>query len=153
MTVAWRLVKWHRRDQAFTGEGASRYPGGWNPLGLRAVYLAESSELAVLEMFVHLDASEALHHLALIRVEIPDSLRIREVTRRLPTDWKRHPPPASTRRIGGAWLRRKREPLLRVPSVLVPHATNLILNPFHPDADRIRPGAPERFKLDLRMWK
>ncbi|MCC6739998.1 MAG: RES domain-containing protein [Planctomycetia bacterium] len=153
MTVAWRLVKWHRRGQAFTGEGASRYPGRWNPLGLRAVYLAESPGLAVLEMFVHLETSDALHHFALVRVDIPDRVRIQEAPRRLPADWRRNPPAASTRRIGGDWLRRGRTALLRVPSVLVPHATNLVLNPLHPDFPRIRIGPPERFRLDFRLLK
>ncbi|MCE9584751.1 MAG: RES family NAD+ phosphorylase [Planctomycetes bacterium] len=153
MIVAWRLVKWYRRDQAFTGEGASRHPGRWNPAGLRAVYLGESPELAVLEMLVHLDPSEALHQLALIRVEIPESLRIREVPGPMPRGWNSNPPRACTRTIGEKWLRRRREPLLRVPSVLVPHASNLILNPLHGDAEKLRIGPPERYRMDLRLLK
>jgi RES domain-containing protein len=154
VTVAWRLVKWSRRDEAFTGEGARRYPGRWNHRGQRVVYLAESVGLAVLEMWVHLEAAQVQIPFALIRVEIPESLRIRELTAGdLPRRWNRNPPAASTRDLGGNWLRQGRTPFLRVPSVLVPHATNLLFNPLHPLALRVKKHPPERFQLDLRMLK
>ncbi|KAF0245519.1 MAG: hypothetical protein FD180_1561 [Planctomycetota bacterium] len=105
-------------------------------------------------MWVHLDPAQVQHHFAFIRVEIPDSIRIQEVeVRSLPPNWKRNPPCPSTRRIGAAWLEKRHTPLLRVPSVIVPHATNLVLNPEHPDARRLVIASPERFKLDLRMLK
>ncbi|MEK7468419.1 MAG: RES family NAD+ phosphorylase [Planctomycetota bacterium] len=154
MIVAWRLVKWSRRDEAFTGEGAKRYPGRWNQRGQRVVYLAESVGLAVLETWVHVEPAQVLLHFALIRVEIPDSLRIRELDKRvLPRNWNRNPPSASTRALGGRWLEQERTPLLRVPSVVAPHATNLLFNPMHPQAVRVKTFPPERFRLDLRLLK
>jgi RES domain-containing protein len=149
---AWRIVTWSRRDVAMTGEAAKKHPGRWNPRGARAVYMADSSGLAVLEMWIHLDPARTALHFALIRISIPNDLGILEPRpAELPAGWRRNPPPASTRALGHRWLKDRRAPLLRVPSVLVPYATNLILNPDHPLASRVAAHKPERFRLDLQM--
>jgi RES domain-containing protein len=42
---------------------------------------------------------------------------------------------------------------LRVPSVLVPHAWNMLLNPLHPEAGQARVLAIEPFGFDPRLWR
>lgn len=118
------------------------------------VYLAGSRSLAILESFVHLERSQARTRLVLIRVSIPAGVAIGELkSSRLPSGWDRIPPPNSTRRIGSAWLRRGASAALRVPSVIVPGESILLVNPSHPLAPRIRAGKPERLHMDPRMWK
>ena len=55
--------------------------------------------------------------------------------------------------LGTAWVKSARTAVLRVPSVVIPRETNVLLNPAHPDFDRIRIGGPEPFSFDPRMWK
>lgn len=154
MREAWRVVRWRRRHDALSGEGARRLPGRWNIEGLRAVYLAEDVALGVMEAFVHLDRTDAHIPMAVFRVFIPSRIRILEVPeRRLPRDWNRNPVSRASQEFGAAWLRSMKSPLLRVPSVLVPHATNLILNPAHAQARFVTALPPEKYRFDLRLWK
>jgi RES domain-containing protein len=42
--------------------------------------------------------------------------------------------------------------LLRVPSAVVPQEANYLVNPAHPDAVRIRAGAPDTLIWDARLF-
>ena len=42
--------------------------------------------------------------------------------------------------------------MLAVPSAVIPHETNYLLNPLHQAFRRIRIGPPQRFIFDPRMW-
>ena len=56
-------------------------------------------------------------------------------------------------RYGSAWLRRGSTAVLVVPSAIVPPECNVLLNPLHPDFDKIRIGRAHPFAFDPRMWK
>ena len=45
----------------------------------------------------------------------------------------------------------RRSVALVVPSAVVPHETNVILNPLHAEFRRIEVGAPEPFPVDARL--
>ena len=107
------------------------------------VYLAEHPALAALEVRVHLDLPLELipDDYVLMRINVPDA----------PLDLPETP--SDTAKYGDAWLTGLRGPALRVPSVLVPHAWNILLNPRHPDAERAFVSAAEAFKFDPRLWQ
>lgn len=151
MATAYRLLKARYRKTAFTGEGARRYGGRWNFPGTPMVYLATSVSLAVLETLVHLGDPGPLSAYVLIPVTYPPALLERLDSRRLPADWDHLPATEGTRRIGEAFVARGRRPLLRVPSAVVPEAYDLLLNPAHPDAGRVRPGPARAFRFDPRL--
>lgn len=154
MTTAWRVVKARRASEAFTGEGARRYGGRWNPPGIPIVYAADTLALAVLELFVHLGPAHARLRFVTLRVEIPDGLRIESVgVATIPSTWRSEPPSEETQAIGAEWVRRGTSAVLRVPSVLIPSETDYVLNPRHPDFPRIVVSRPEPFGFDPRMWK
>jgi RES domain-containing protein len=154
MTVAWRIVKRSRARGAFSGEGARLFGGRWNLRGTPAVYLSESLALAALEVFVHLGPAHAHLDLASIRVDIPDSLTIDDLTLDdLPGDWRSEPASRGTQRLGTDWIAAKTAPLLRVPSVLIPVEHNLVLDTSSPAAGALVFGVPEPFGFDPRMWK
>lgn len=106
------------------------------------VYGADHPALAVLEVRVHLDLPPELlpADYVLMRIVLPDEA---ETLATLPDD---------PRAIGNAWLDGARAPVLRVPSVLVPAAANLLLNPSHPGAAAARIEAVEPFAFDPRLW-
>lgn len=157
--IAWRLVKRRHVANAFDGEGARLYGGRWNLRGDAAVYLSGSLSLAALELFVHLLPEDASLPLAAMRVEIPEWLRIDELAvDELPADWRAEPGPIACRKLGSQWLGssfsgKGNGALLRVPSVIVPHEYNYLLNPAHAGLDDLIVHAPVPFGFDARMWK
>jgi RES domain-containing protein len=55
--------------------------------------------------------------------------------------------------IGEMWIREGKSAILKVPSVLVPEAANLVLYPLHRDAAKVRIEPCETFGFDPRIWK
>lgn len=154
MIVAWRLVKARHAAIAFNGEGARLEGGRWNPKGVPVVYLSDHPALAALESFVHLKGAATAIKFLIFRMEIPDEVSVRELpVGTLPAGWRDEPPTPQTMAVGERWIREGRTAILKVPSVLVPAAANLILNPLHPDAAKVRIDPGEKFSFDPRMWK
>jgi len=154
LIVAWRLVKARHAAEAFSGEGARLEGGRWNPKGTPVVYLADHPALAALEMFVHLGKKASKIKFTLFRVEIPKEVKVLELSESgLPAHWRAEPPRPETMIVGEKWFRDRGAAVLKVPSVLVPAAANLIMNPEHPDTDKLRIGKAEAFSFDPRMWK
>jgi RES domain-containing protein len=108
------------------------------------VYTAEHPALAVLEVRVHLDLPPELlpDDYVLMRVDLPDEPP-EEVTAM----------PSDPRSEGDDWLRSGRTAVLRVPSAIVPTATNLLLNPRHPRAAEARVSLARPFQFDARLWR
>ena len=69
----------------------------------------------------------------------------------LPKDWRSEPPGTGTMRLGDLWFRESRSAVLRVPSVLVPEEANYLLNPRHPDYERISIVKTREFFFDPRL--
>jgi RES domain-containing protein len=55
--------------------------------------------------------------------------------------------------LGASWAYAGRTAILVVPSALVPQERNYLINPAHPDFERMRIGRPQPFTFDQRMWK
>jgi RES domain-containing protein len=53
--------------------------------------------------------------------------------------------------IEDAWASSCKSVVLRIPSVIVPSESNFLLNPAHPDFDKLAIGEPLRFRLDPRL--
>ncbi|MEQ9824601.1 MAG: RES family NAD+ phosphorylase [Puniceicoccaceae bacterium] len=69
----------------------------------------------------------------------------------LESDWlgpMLHP---ETQRIGDAWLKSGRSLVLAVPSALIPEEPIFLLNPRHPEFDRLPISPVESFALDPRL--
>lgn len=141
---AYRIVKRKHAATAWTGYGAQTYGGRWNSTGRRAVYCAGSIALAMLEMLVHLNASELLAAYRLFEIEVADAELLRLDSAELTDIWRTDPAPPETQRIGDAWLDAGASVGLLVPSVIVPDESNLVLNPVHPDFAAISRAAIER---------
>ena len=84
-------------------------------------------------------------------IDVPDRLTKRFEADALPRDWRSEEPSASTQALGSEWQRGRHSAALVVPSVLVPQEYCLLLNPEHPDIDKVMVTYPEPFTFDARL--
>jgi RES domain-containing protein len=139
---------------ACDGEGARRYGSRWTPKGLPAVFASATLSLAALECFVHTDPDLEPIDLVAIAIEIAPRVAIATVdVNALPGDWRAYPAPPSLAIVGEQWFTAARTAVLSVPSVVIPHERNFVLNPTHRDFSMMKIGKPEPFSFDPRMWK
>lgn len=150
----WRLCKSRWAQSAFSGEGARRVGGRWNPKGVAVVYAAESLSLAALELFVHLEPEDQPEDLVQISAEIPAGVsRQKLLPADLPDNWRTYPAPSILQTLGADWVREGKTAFLELPSVVIPSETNVLVNPYHADFQQIAIDSPEPFHFDPRMWK
>ncbi len=57
----------------------------------------------------------------------------------------------TTRHVGTDWLRANRTVLLRIPSAIVPHTSNCLSNPLHPDAKAFQIVEAMNYPFDPRI--
>jgi RES domain-containing protein len=91
MPSGFRIAKARHARDAFDGEGARRYGGRWNSPGTPLVYTSATRALAVLELLVHLQASELLATYVLIEATFEAALVERLEPVRLPRNWRAFP--------------------------------------------------------------
>lgn len=150
---AWRILKRRYQDEPLSGEGARRVGGRWNHRGTPVVYLAESIALATLEVLVHLQDLDTLPKYVLRRFSF-DATLVQELPRpHLPVDWAMFPHPQSTKIIGEEWISGGSSVLLKVPSAVSPQEANYLLNPLHPDVEKIEIGSILEHAFDPRLTR
>lgn len=137
---------------ALDGEGARLYGARWTPRGTPAVYASSHLSLAALEYLVHIDAEDAPDDLVALHIGVPDdATELACSPSSLPADWRQTPPPPECQEIGGGWAKRREALLLRVPSVLVPEESHVLVNPLHPDAAGVQVVGSRPFSYDVRL--
>jgi RES domain-containing protein len=131
---------------------ASGNPGRWSLRGQFVIYAAGSRALACLENVVH-RSGEGLNSLfKVIRIEVPDTLAVEELPlAQLPPDWQPTSAYARCQPLGADWYRRQAAAVLRVPSSIIAHEHNYVLNTRHPDFAQIRIMGREDFAFDPRI--
>jgi RES domain-containing protein len=142
----WRIS----RHRDLSGIGGLRAPGRWHYAGQPVVYLSENPAAALLEVCVHTAANNVPPDFTLLRIEAPD-LETPSLAASLPERWQAQLD--LTRDLGTDWLRRGESALLHVPSALVPHTANFLLNPLHPDAKLFRIAEALAYPFDSRIKK
>jgi len=138
----WRIAAETRRYSAedLSGGGAARYPGRWNDVDEAVVYAATSIALAVLETAGHIDDGNVPGNRFLVELDVPDDVwasREELDISALPPAWSAIPAGRASARVGSAWLKSGRSPILLVPSVIVPEERAALINPKHPSSARI----------------
>lgn len=153
MIQVWRIIHEHTLKTAFSGDGSYKHGGRWNSRGYRVVYVADSLALATLEILVHGVPYETLKRFYCIPAKIPEDLITEVNQKKLPTNWRKDPQPATLQKIGNKWIKDHRSAVLRVPSAVIPVELNYIINPDHPDFSKIKIGRKQRHALDVRLAK
>jgi RES domain-containing protein len=149
----WRLVKTRYAKNAFDGEGARLHGGRWNSPGTRVAYASDSSALAVLEILVNLKDDSLLSAYSLVTATVPDKLVAGLDRKLLPPNWKSSPVPPAVQAIGDVWSKNSTSLALRVPSAIVDHSYNILINPGHREFARIEIMTIDRYDFDRRFLR
>lgn len=136
---------------AFCGEGSSLYGGRWNSIGTPIVYAAGNQSLAILEIAVHIESPRQLEHYSLFEVSFDESLVFELSLDSLPEDWQSNPAPESVKAIGDQWVKQADSLVLQVPSTIVNDTPNYIINPYHPDLNKLNIIGPIPYPIDPRI--
>jgi len=150
----WRICRKYHAKDALNGRGGLFVSGRWHAKGRRVVYTSGTLALATLEVLVHVDHDQMPQDLVQIEVNVPDHFKIKRVKEnKLPNDWRSFPSPAYLQELGSKWLEVERALVLEVPSAVIPKETNYLLNPTHPDLEKITVVSIEEFQYDPRFFK
>jgi RES domain-containing protein len=137
---------------SLAGDGGLRASGRWHTRGRRVVYCAENPAAALMEILVHfeIDIRDLPARYRLLKISVPDDIRVQRVAlAELDRNWIENT--QTTRAIGDVWLAERGAALLAVPSAIVPETFNLLVNPAHPDAARIRIAQASDHVIDPRL--
>ena len=153
MLRLWRICAKVHADGAFSGEGAYRFGGRWNPPGATLVYASTTLSFAALELYVNVEPEDVPSAFVSIEAQVPDKISMQTIdAKSLPAAWRRCPAPPALQAIGLRWLERNQTLLLNVPSVVIPEERNILINPLHPEFSRLTMQAPKPFSFDPRTW-
>lgn len=130
--------------------------GRWNSLGRYVIYFGGSLALSCLEKLVHTPGTSLYTgDFSVTIAEVPDRLSIKEVTLKelvkLNPDWNKVINYPITQSIGDTWLQSRETAVLKVPSAIIEMEYNYLVNPAHPDFNKIRLVAVNKFTFDNRL--
>ncbi len=149
--IVWRISNYLE----LSGQGGLRAAARWHNAGKSIVYTASSPASALLEVLVHLELNDFEYlpsSYRLLKIEVPDEVAVVEIDERnLDANWCKQS--EMTRAIGDEWLRDLSSALLAVPSAIVPHTKNYLLNPAHRDAKQIKVKSHGSYPFDFRLFR
>ena len=149
--IVWRISNYLE----LSGQGGLRAAARWHNAGKPIVYTASSPASALLEVLVHLELNEPMYlpdSYQLLKIEVSDGVSITEVDENnLDANWQSRTD--MTRAIGDKWLSELSSTILAVPSAIVPHTNNYLINPAHRDAKKIKVKSHGSYPFDFRLFK
>lgn len=150
---AWRIAK-AKRATDLSGLGAAIEGGRWNEQDVPAVYMGLTPAICCLETFVHADGEPAFP-LKITCFELPaePSLYLEVDPTTLPDGWASLPADRPSMDYGTQWLQSNTHLGLIVPSAVLVLEKNVVINPGHPAASRIKVIQVYDFIYDPRMFQ
>lgn len=149
--IAWRIAKQaHALDR--TGTGAALTGGRWNDKNVPAIYAGLTLTISVLEKFVHISGVFP-KDLCIVEIELPDAPQLIYRPNPLPSGWDALPSSPSAAKFGTTILQSASYLAFIVPSVVVPEAENIVINPQHGKMAQVTMKILRPFEFDLRMQK
>lgn len=147
----YRIVHERYAEAPFSGEGGLHYRSRWASKGQRVSYAADHLALATLEKIASVQRADLLSEMVFVRAEIAVT-RVEELSNdHLPDGWDALPAGEAARAVGDAWIREARSAVLRVPSVMLPHSYNYVVNAAHSETDGLRILEAQPLLLDNRV--
>ena len=147
---AWRIAD--RSFDTFSAVGASLVGGRWNSLGLGVIYASRSFASALLECLAHAGIGRVPRTHVAVEIAIAATVTVeRHCETSVPDGWDQADLRVA-RAFGDAWIQQRRTAVLVVPSVVTRREGNVLINPQHPDFNRIVAGRPEPVVWDARLF-
>ena len=141
------------RAEDLSGEGARRYGGRWNSKGVPLIYAATSASLAVLETLAHISLDVFPENLVMVTLEVPETSVQSLDKDQLNENWASYPASSEVNEIGDAWVKEEKTLGLLVPSAILPQENNLLINPRHPQAGKVKIVDITPYRVDQRLLK
>lgn len=148
--TVWRIGDPAGRYSVWSHVGTQTNPGRWNMHGEAVIYTATSYPLALLEKLVHWSGvlPTGQHY---VEAVVPAGISYEEFPPDLYPGWSVQRS-LDAKVFGSLWREEGRSAVLFVPSVIAPMAQNVIINPAHPEAQRIAPGREKPVPWDPRLF-
>ena len=144
----WRISNY----SDLSGAGGLRYSARWHTKGRPVIYAAEHPASALSEFLVHIDLEDMPNSFQLVTIELDDDIEaIKLEPDQLPKGWITDT--RISRAVGDEWLKFGTSLLLRIPSVIIPDAYNILINPSHSDMNKLNVTKVERVPLDYRLGR
>lgn len=130
--------------------------GRWNPHGQYVIYTGGSLALSCLEKLAHTSGTSLYSgDFSVTMYQVPDQLKIKEIKltelTRHNTDWAKVINYPYTQALGDQWLQKRETAVLKVPSAIIDLEYNYLLNPAHPDFNKIKIAVVKPFSFDARL--
>lgn len=143
-----------RSIRDLSGTGAMLHGGRWNRKDIPVVYASENRSLATLEFWVHVPLSILPSNLSIACLDISDDIVVEQISiADLPKNWRDYPAPPELADLESEWAMAMRSLLLRVPSVVVLDEFNILINPKHPDMNRVVISSVESYMFNRRLLR
>ena len=133
----------------FSGEGAAATEGRWHNKGQEVIYSSATYSTAMLEKLAHYNGVLPPDQ-HFIEIQIPAGTSYEVVTKDILPDWDLLDSPQA-RAHGSKWLTERRSAILIVPSFVAREDQNVLINPQHPDAKKIRTPLEKPVWWDKRL--
>jgi RES domain-containing protein len=147
----YRIVHKQYQDDPFSGKGGLYNKSRWASRGQLVSYAADHLATATLETLTGLQRADLMAEMVYARAEIDAEHTSTLPEEDLPDGWDRLPATNATRDVGDAWLETENSVVLRVPSVVLPHTYNYVVNAAHPDRPALRVAEVAPLLLDNRV--
>jgi RES domain-containing protein len=144
------MLLWRISNYAdLSGQGGLYASGRWHSRGRPILYAAEHPALCLLEMLVHTDYATLPTHYRLLGIQAPGA-QVMDIPQpaTLSASWASSV--SESRAAGDAFLK-SGQLLLRVPSAIMPHAWNVLINPAASEAALLHLASQEDVPVDPRL--
>ena len=133
------------------GIGGTFANGRWHTAPRAVTYAAEHPALAMVEVLarMRIQPDNIPRSLRLLAIDVADAGVSHEPE--LPAGWHANEP--TTQAVGNAWLSSGSTLLMRVPSSVLPHAFNYLINPGHVSARKLVEVDLGPFWFDARLLR
>ena len=146
--LVFRIALWKYTHQLMASGRAAR----WNSNEVKVMYASGSQSLCCLENIVHRSKLGLTADFGLMHIHIPDDTKILSVNLEdLPENWNAFDHIHITQKLGNQWVSEKQSAVLRVPSSIIHEEPNYLINPAHPEFNRIKLLRTNSFLFDDRI--
>ncbi len=134
----------------YDAAGSRLYPGRWNTAATPVIYASEHYSTAMLEKLVH-GSGRLPPNQHFVEITIDAGLSYEMFSTAHHPGWD-SPDAQAAKAFGEAWALEARSVILLTPSLVARMERNVVINPAHPQAARIRTSLHQPVWWDQRLF-